>query len=206
MVAALMQNQWIISIVVAGGIAFGQQKSPPRSEVLTVCEVLADVAGYADRPLIVVGRMEMTVGIIDHYEFLSEDQCDAPAVTHGHVWSTKIQIWAGRAQGMPKPPRTKPRLEASDLAAKLLIVRQTTALGFHDEPYFKKNGNSIEYAGTTSKPNVWAVVYGRIMKNPDLNEDCDTQDCRGHNVPLMIIAEPYNVHGLAPDGRLLPVR
>jgi hypothetical protein len=197
-------TRWIINIVVAGSIAFGQQKSVPP--VLTVCEVLGDVARYADRAVIVLGRIESSVGLIDHYEFLSEDQCEQPLITHGHLWSNKIQIWAGWDPGMPKPPRAKPQLEPPTLAAKLLIVRRTTKLGFHDEPYFKKDGNSVVYAGTTPKPNEWSAVYGRIMKNPDLNEHCDVEDCRGHNVPLMIIAEPYNVHRLAEDGRLLPER
>jgi len=157
-------------------------------------------------PLSVVGRMESSVGLIDHYEFLSEDQCGQPLITHGHLWSNKIQIWPGWDPGMPKPPRAKLQLEPPALAAKLLIVRGTRKLGFHDEPFFKKDGNSLVYAGTTPKPNEWAAVYGRIMKNPDLNKDCDVEDCGGHSVPLMVIAEPYNVHKLAEDGRVLPER
>ena len=43
-------------------------------------------------------------------------------------------------------------------------------------------------------PNEWAIIYGRVVKVPDLNDD----------VPLVIIAQPYNIHSLRDDGSLLP--
>lgn len=181
----------------------GQQKSHIQVKVLTVCEVLADVNRYANSAVIVVGRMERSVSLVDQYQFLSEDQCEHSVITHGHVWSNKIQVWARWEKGMPKPPRAKLQLEESALAAKLLTVRQNTKLGTHEEPYFKKDGNSIVYAGQTVKPNEWGVVYGRMVRMPKLNEDCGVEGCGGDNVPLMLIAEPYNVHRIAADGRLL---
>jgi len=39
---------------------------------------------------------------------------------------------------MPKPPSDRPKLERSVLAAKLLIIRKTTKLGFHQEPQFRQ--------------------------------------------------------------------
>jgi len=147
--------------------------------------------------------MERSVSFIDRYQFLSEDKCEHPVITHGHVWSNKIQVWTGSEKGMPKPPRAKLQLEPSTVAAKLRAVRQTTKLGTHEEPYFKKDGNSIVYAGQRLKPNEWAVVYGRISRNPRLSEDCGAEGCGGDNMPLMLIAEPYNVHRIAKDGRLL---
>lgn len=181
----------------------GQQQSDAQVKVLTVCEVLADVNRYADSAVIVVGRMERSVSLIDHYEFLSEDQCEHPVITHGHIWSNKIEAWAKWEKGMPKPPHAKLQLEQSAVAAKLLTVRETTKLGTHEEPYFKTDGNSIVYAGQRVIPNEWAVVYGRIMRMPRLNKDCGAKGCGGDNVPLMLIAEPYNIHRVAEDGRLL---
>jgi hypothetical protein len=191
----------IIAILVLGSVASGQ--SHAQVKVFTVCEVLADVNRYADSAVIVVGRMERSVSLTDQYQFLSEDQCEHPVITHGHVWSNKIQVWARPEKGMPKPPRAKLQLEQSAVAAKLLAVRQTTKLGTHEEPYFKKDGNSIVYAGQKLRPNEWAVVYGRIARVSKLNEDCGVEGCGGDNVPLILISEPYNVHRIAEDGRLL---
>jgi len=196
-------TRWVIAIIVVGSMASGQQQTHAQVKVLTVCEVLAEVNRYADSAVIVVGRMERSVSLIDRYQFLSEDKCEHPVITHGHVWSNKIQVWTGSEKGMPKPPRAKLQLEPSTVAAKLRAVRQTTKLGTHEEPYFKKDGNSIVYAGQKLRPNEWAAVYGRIARMPRLSEDCGAEGCGGDNVPLMLIAEPYNVHRIAEDGRLL---
>jgi len=193
----------LVALLVSGSVASGQQKTHAQVKVLTVCEVLANVNRYADRAVVVVGRMERSVSLTDHYEFLSQDQCEHPVITHGHVWSNKIQVWAVWEAGMPKPPRAKLHPEQSAVAAKLLAVRKTTKLGTHEEPYFKTQGTSLVYAGEASRPNEWVVVYGRIARLPRLNEDCGAEGCGGDNVPLMLIAEPYNVHGIAEDGRLL---
>ena len=56
----------------------------------------------------------------------------------------------------------------------------------------------------TPGPNKWAIVYGRIIKVPNLDEDCGAGGCGGDNVLLVIIAEPFNVHRLAEDSTLLP--
>jgi hypothetical protein len=70
--------------------------------------------------------MERSVSLTDRYQFLSEDRCEHPVITHGHVWSNKIQVWTGSEKGMPKPPRAKLQLEPSTVAAKL---RFTMILG-----------------------------------------------------------------------------
>ena len=155
---------------------------------------------YHNRAVAVVGRVERTVSLIDHYEFLSQDRCEHPVVTHGHTWSNKIQIWAGWEEGMPKPPSDRPELKPSVLALRLSAVRRATELGTHQEPGINAIGNSIVY---TAVPNQWGLVYGRIAKNPDLDEDCGAGGCGGDDVPLVIIAEPYNVHELREDGTLL---
>ena len=191
-------------VVMTIGIAVGQQKSDGQVRVLTVCEVLGDVTRYADTAVAVVGRMERSVNLIDHYEFLSQDRCEHPVITHGHVWPDKIEIWVAWEEWMPKPPIDRPKLERSVLAAKLLVVRTTTKLGVHQEPQFKADGRSIMYTHTAAVPNEWAAVYGRIVTVPDLNEDCGARGCGGDDVPLVIIAEPYNVHRLREDGRPLP--
>jgi len=161
------------------GITIAQQKSDDQAKVLTVCEVLGDVTHYADTAVAVVGRMERSVSRIDHYEFLAQDRCEHPVVTHGHVWSDKVQIWATWEAGMPKPPSARLKLERSVIAAKLRVILQTT----------------------DATPHEFAVVYGRIVRVPNLNEDCGAAGCGGDNVPLVIIAEPYNVHGIREDLR-----
>jgi hypothetical protein len=191
----------MIAVMMSTDIAVGQQKSDGQVRVLTVCEVLGDVKRYADTAVAVVGRMERSVSLADHYEFLSEDRCDHPVITHGHVWSDKIGILADWEEGMPKPPIDRPKLERSVLAAKLMVVRTTTKLGVHQEPQLKVDGRSIMYAVV---PNEWATVYWRIVTVPRLNKDCGARGCGGDNVPLVIIAEPYNVHRLKEDGRPFP--
>jgi hypothetical protein len=193
---------WMIAVIMTAGIAVGQQKSDVKASVLTVCEVLGDLTRYVDRAVVVVGRMERSVSPTDHYEFLSQDRCEHPLITHRHVWSDKIQIWAAWEEGMPKPPSDRPKLERSVVAMKLSAVRQTTKLGFHEEPQFTTDGHAIVYTHTAAAPNEWAVVYGRIVTVPNLNEDCGAGGCGGDDAPLVIVAEPHNVHRLRDDGTL----
>jgi hypothetical protein len=158
----------------------GQQQPNGQAKILTVCEVIGDLSRYADTVVAVVGRLESSVSLTDHYSFLSQDRCQHPVITHGHVWSDKIQVWEAWEAGMPKPPSDRPKLEQSVIASKLSVVRRTT------------------------KVRPLMIVYGRIVKVPDLNEDCGPEGCGGDNVPLVIIAEPYNIHGLRDNGTLLP--
>lgn len=196
----------IIVFMLFTGITLGQEKSKDQIKVLTVCEVLSGASDHTDAVVAVVGRMQRSVSLIDHYEFISQDGCESPVVTHGHVWSNKIQILTDWGEGMPKPPSDKPMLKRSALAAKLSTLRKTTKLGFHQEPQFKadRGSRTIRYSHTASVPNRWAVVYGRIVPVPDLNEDCGADGCGGFDVPLIVIAESYNVHRLDVDGTPLP--
>jgi hypothetical protein len=104
--------------------------------VLTVCEVLGDVSRFTETAVAVVGRMERSVSLIDHHEFLSQDRCERPVITHGHTWSSKIQIMVDWEEGMPKPPSDRLKLQLPILAAKLSVVRKTTKLDSHQEPRF----------------------------------------------------------------------
>ena len=72
---------------------------------------------------------------------------------------------------MPKPPSDRAKIERSIIAAKLLIVQRATKLGVHQEPQFKSDGRSVQYTHTADVPNLWAAVYGRIVRTPNLNED-----------------------------------
>jgi len=125
---------WIIVAMMTTGVIVGQQRSNGQVKVLTVCEVLGNVTHYADTAVAVVGRMERSVSLTDHCEFLSQDRCEHPVITHGHVWSDNIQIWVAWEAGMPKPPSDRPKLERSVVAPKVSIVRKTTKVGFHQEP------------------------------------------------------------------------
>ena len=185
---------FVVSVVLA------QQDSDSGAKVLTVCEVLGGLNQYADTAVAVVGRMERSVSLIDHYEFLSQDRCDHPFITHGHVWPSKIQIWAHWEEGMPKPPGDRPTLQRRLVDTKLSIVRKTTKLGSHQEPRFDANGRPHD----GDAPNEWAIVYGRIVRNPDLNKDCGAGGCGGDDVPSIIIAEPSQVRTVTADGSLMP--
>ncbi|HTS50674.1 MAG TPA: hypothetical protein VMH05_22165 [Bryobacteraceae bacterium] len=193
---------WLVAAMVATGSA-AEQESKRQVKVLTVCEVLGGMQRFAGTAVAVVGRMERSVSIEDHYEFLSQDRCERPVVTHGHIWPDKIQIWANREEGMPKPPSDRPKLKVPVVARKLTAVRATTDLGTHQEPRFKVEGHSLIYTQTAAVPNQWAVVYGRIATAPNLNQDCGADGCGGDDAPLAILAEPYNVHMLREDGTLL---
>ncbi len=176
-------------MICSTGATAADHKPGAQVKVLNVCEVLADITGLAGRAVTVVGRMERSVSLIDHSEFFSQDRCEQPVFTHGHVWSDKIQILSWE-KGIPRPPRDRPKFEQSVVASKLAIVRQSTELGFHGEPQFKAEGRSIVYTHTADVPNQWAIAYGRIVRMPDLK--------------LAIIVEPYNFHELSEDGAMLP--
>jgi hypothetical protein len=177
-----------------------------RRTLFSVCEVLAEPERFANSAVAVIGQMERSVSLIDHYEFLSQDQCEHPLVTHGHRWVDKIQVWTNSTEGMPEPPADRPRLEPAPVAAKLSIVRKTTNLRSHDEPTFRADGKSTVYNGTKSVKNEWAVVYGRVMKNASLDENCGVGGCGGDNVPLTIVVKPYNVFVVGEDGAVPPKR
>lgn len=194
---------WVIAASMFTGTASAQQPSGDKVKVLTVCEVLSNVTLYAGTIAAVVGRLERSVSLIDHYEFLSQDRCTRPMVSHGHRWPDKIQVWTAREAGTPKPPAEIPMLVRSIVTAKLSIVRQTTELGEHQEPRLKDEGRPKVGSASAAVPNAWAVVYGRIVKAPNLNEDCGAAGCGGDDVPLVIIAEPYNVYRLRGDGAIM---
>ncbi len=190
----------LVAMMMTAGLIVGQPVPGAQVRVLTVCEVLGGLNRYADTAVAVVGRMERSVSLMDHYEFLSQDGCEHPVVTHGHVWSNKIQIWANWEEGLPRPPSDKPKLQRGIVAAKLSVVRNTTKLGSHTEPRFKMEGGSITYSHTATVPNEWAVVYGRVVRVPDLDEDCGPKGCGGGDVALVLIAEPDQVRKLRDDG------
>jgi len=183
----------IVALSVIGGL----HPAEAQVKILTVCEVLSDVDHDADTAVAIVGRVERSVSLIDHYEFLSQDHCEHPVIIHGHTWSNRIQI-LGWEEGMPRPPVNNPRLAQPVIAAKLAAVRETTELGSHQVPGFTKDGH-VTYV---TVPNEWAVVYGRIVKSPSLDDDCGAGGCGGDDVPLIVIA--IQARGLKDDGTPLP--
>jgi hypothetical protein len=168
-------------------IAFGQQKPNDHIKVLTFCEVLGNISRYDNSAVAVVGRMERSVSYVDHYEFLSQDRCKHPIITHGHTFRNRIQIWTDWEEGLPKPPADTPTLNGVVVAAKLAAVRKTTELGSHQEQW-------------DVVPNEWVVVYGRVFKTSRYDEDCGSEGCGGDDVPIMVVAQPSQVHKLKTDG------
>jgi hypothetical protein len=177
-------------------VACAGQEKPNDAPVVSVCEVLANVDRYADTDVSIVGRMERSVSFVDHSEFLSQDRCWHPLVTHGHTFPNRILILTEWEKGMPKPPGNSPTFARTRIAAKLSEVRRTTELGSHEEPQF----NSAGKLTTKLVPNEWALVYGRLVRTPRLNEDCGVGGCGGDDVPLVIIAKEREVHVLSGSG------
>jgi hypothetical protein len=177
-------------------VAAGQQAPDNRVKVLTVCEVLSDVGRYADTAVAIVGRMRYGVSLVDHNEYLSQDGCKRPVITHGHVWSNEIQVWAFAEEGMPKPPTDKPTFVPNEVATKIAEVRKTTKLSTHTRPALDSQRHPV----TVVEPNDWAVVYGRVVRSPQLDENCGRRGCGGDNVPLLILAEQDQVHIVRADG------
>ena len=188
--------RWTIVSACAFAILRAQPSPAPQIRVVTVCELLANINQYANSAVAVVGRLESSVSLIDHYDFLSQDRCPHPVVTHGHVWTTKMIVWAYAEEGMPKPPAETPALDPALIAVKLSAVRETTVLGSHTAPSFREQGGAITYAGERSVPNEWAVIYGRIAKAPDLNKDCGIKGCGGFDVPIVLMTTGANTHVL----------
>jgi hypothetical protein len=183
--------QYLIAVAIGTGIMFGQQKPNDGPALVTVCQVLADVSRYTDRAVSVVGRMERSVSLIDHYEFLSQDGCEHPTNGLSGPWSQKIEIWTGWEEGMPKPPSDRPRLTRGAIAATLSLVRKGTKLGSHEEP--NADIHTAAHGHSNVVQNDWAVVYGRIVKAHT-----------GDDVQLMILAEPGAVRRIRVNGTFLP--
>jgi len=188
-----------LQFIILVGTVVGLRASDNPVKMLTVCEVFADVDHYAGNAIAIIGRMESSVSLIDHYEFLSQDHCKRRIVAHGHVWPGKIQVWTfSMEEGMPKPPTDKPTLDRAVVAAKLATGRKTTKLGAHHEPSRDLRGRP----STALVPNQWVVVYGRIVRSPHLDEDCGRSICSGFDAPLIVIAYPDQIHVIRDDGTL----
>ncbi len=201
-----MKAQIVLAILAMTPIAgFGQLKSD-QIKLLTVCEVIGNRSDYTDAAVVIVGRKESSVSMIDRYDFISQDHCPHPIVTHRHQWPNKILVLTSPDEAQPKPPGEMANLARPAIASKLSIVRKGTVLGFHLEPQYTTAGNSIHYSGDTRVPNEWVLVYGRLVPVPNLTEDCGRQGCGGDDTPLILIAERQNVRQLAEDGTVLSVR
>ncbi len=189
-----MTEAVVLQISFAAAVAFAQQRS--EKVVLSVCEAINEPDRYAGAAVAVVGRMERSVSTIDQYEFLSQDGCAHPVVIHGHTCSNKIFIETEFETGK-QPPPVGWRMDRAELAVKLSEVRKTTTLGSHHEPRLNKDGTF----STVTVPNTWAVVYGRVVRPPDMRPPDVRVDCGGFDSPLLILANPSDVRRLTPDGR-----
>jgi len=164
-----------------------QPPNAPRTPLATVCEVLRNPSAYKNKPVAVVGRFERSVSLMDSYEYMSQDRC-------GTGRATRILIATDRDDGSA-PPKDRPNLDPSGLAAKLAEVRKTTALGTHKEPRFKMVDNRITFSEFVDVPNEWAVVYGRLAKIPEPGQD---------EVRYAILVASANIQRLTEDGALRP--
>jgi hypothetical protein len=187
--------QYTIACAISTGFIFGQPKPNDRPALVTVCEVLDNVNRYADTDVAIVGRMDRSISVIDHAEFLSQDRCQHPLITHGHTFPNRIQILTDWEEGLPKPPGDSPGFKRARILAKLAEVRKTTRLGSHEEPQFDAKGKRH----TAVVRSEWMLVYGRLVKTPGLDENCGVRGCGGDDVPLVIIAREEEVQPVAVD-------
>ena len=193
---------WIATLIVSASVAVGQQRPSGQAKVLTVCEVLGDLTKYVDTAVIVVGRIERRASLIDQHTFLSQDRCEHPVITNGHVWLEMIEVLTPSPREKGETPSERPKLEQSIIAGKLSMVQKTTKLGVHMEPQFKadERSHTILYTHTAEVPNSWGAIYGRIEGVAKLNKDCGPEGCGGDDQPALILAQPYNIHRLSEDG------
>jgi hypothetical protein len=92
--------------------------------MVSVCEVLNDLARYNGKPIVIVGRFAYT----DEGTWLSED-CERKIVTHGYTWANIISTTYVRSQVEPPPGLPKGfKWEERLLKLKLEQVRRTTTL------------------------------------------------------------------------------
>jgi hypothetical protein len=197
----MMHTAFIVGALLSCIVMAQSEAGGPK--VVTVCEVLGNPNHYRDSVVAVVGRLDRSISLIDHYGHLAEDRCEKPVVTKGYVWPHTILIWSGGEDGLPKPPSDKPELDQILVAKQLSAVRQHTQLGVHKEPQFKQKEGSITFSHFADVPNQWAIVYGRVIGSPNLSrEPCNNDEigCRGFmGAPMAIIVEPQNIQVLNED-------
>jgi hypothetical protein len=174
-----------------------------KVNIVTVCELLANINEYNNTDVAVVGRMDQPGDkLIDHSEYVVQDQCEHPIVTKGYVWPSKVLMFSkGRLESLAKAPSDQPELDHTVLGEKASAVQKTTKLGFHKEPRLSQKG-SVHFANVRDE---WIVAYGRIFCAPNLaREACRNIGCRGFigGAPLVIIVEPKNIHIISQDGKL----
>jgi hypothetical protein len=106
------------------GLAIGQAPSAPDIPVVTVCEVLNDLARYKDKSIIVVGVVANT----DEGGWLIAD-CEKRLVTDGYAWQDSISLTYVRGQQDP-PPELPEHFKWNNklVAAKLKEIQRTTKL------------------------------------------------------------------------------
>ena len=185
-------------------VALAQSAATDRAKVTTVCEVLGNPNQYRDSVVAVVGRLRLSMSLIDSSEILTEDRCGKPIVTKGFVWRNEILIWSNSGDELPKAPTEEPNLDKELVAKQLAVVRQTTKLGVHREPRITMKDGSTTYS-EADVPNQWVVVYGRVIGSANLSkEPCAGEiGCRGFmGAPMAIIVERKNIHPLNEDGTL----
>jgi hypothetical protein len=182
---------------------FNSLEPSKKVNIVTVCELLANINEYNNTDVAVVGRMDQPGDkLIDHSEYVVQDHCEHPIVTKGYVWPSKALIFSqGRLESLAKAPRDQPELDHTVLGEKASAVQKTTKLGFHKEPRLSQKG-SVHFANVRDE---WIVAYGRIFCAPNLaREACRNIGCRGFigGAPLVIIVEPKNIHIISQDGKL----
>ncbi len=172
-------------------------KKARREKPITVCESLADPKKFSGKPVAIVGRIECGASLIDHVCFLDEDRCEKPVITDGYTWPNKVLIIDYWEKGMPKPPSRRPAIDQSTLMQKLLLVRNTTSLGLHEEPQFKSNGQTITFSRLADVKDEWGIAYGLFFTAPKLRQDgCGDEIGSGgfDEAPVALITMPDALH------------
>jgi hypothetical protein len=185
-----MTWRWAVAALIAvwlSSLVLGQEPVKP----VTVCEVLGNPKAFSGRPVVIVGLLECDWSVIDHTCYLAEDRCDRPVTTEGYVWPNKILLAGYWEEGMPRPPTRKPKVDSAAVFQKIQFLRTTTTLGFHKEPRFKTEGDTITSFEMTDVKDEWGVEYGNLFTARTLKKDgCDSDEvgCGGfQGAPVALI-------------------
>jgi hypothetical protein len=196
-----MNGAFQFLVVVLAAVALPiPANAQPSVKIVTVCEVLAGLPDYGNSIVAVVGRLDVVGGIIDRYQYVSQDHCEQPLATQGFVWPSKILIWPYRQKDLPDPPTLRPALDHELLFEKLSAVLKTTTLGTRREfSHIDEDGNPVEM----TVQNQGVVVYGHTFTSPDVTtQPCKGDACKGFTgkAPLVIVVDSKNIRTLNDDG------
>ena len=140
--------------------AFGQQKEPELTKVVTICDVLLDESRYNGTKVAVLGRPLAS----DEGAWLTEDACETTPRAAERGFS--ISVWLENKNRTDTPKPTMAPLDQDSLDAKMKQAAKTTTLGQHQAFVCTgavENGEIVpKGCGPANEDDRWEVVYGKV--------------------------------------------